>query len=162
MSAEPIAMDLSASDTAIKNKINTILDGWERDGYGRWWLIKQGNSFEIFCIENGESLETTGDELTSLLASVTDIDNQIQKQQKKRPIEINGPSTTKSRGRPLDPIVAQRRDRLVEMAEQSQPATVRQLYYLAETGGLVPKAENGYRQVQHDVLLLRRDGRIPL
>ena len=51
MSAEPIAMDLSASDTAIKNKINTILDGWERDGYGRWWLIKQGNSFEIFCIE---------------------------------------------------------------------------------------------------------------
>ena len=76
------------------------------------------------------------------------------------PPPFSGASTIKSRGRPLDPAVARRRDRLVEMAEQSQPATVRQLYYLAETEGLVQKSETGYRQVQHDVLLLRRHGRI--
>jgi hypothetical protein len=74
---------------------------------------------------------------------------------------FNGATTIKSRGRPLDANVSRRRRRLVEMAEQSQPATVRQLYYLAETEEMVPKSENGYRQVQHDLLLLRRGGSVP-
>ncbi len=76
---------------------------------------------------------------------------------------INGASPTKSkrRGRPKDPAVEGRRKALIEIVKTTQPATVRQIFYLAEIRGLVPKSEEGYRHVQHDLVLLRREGRIP-
>ena len=56
--------------------------------------------------------------------------------------------------------MANRRDQITELAERFQPASVRQLYHQAETLELVSKTENGYRQVQHDILILRQQGRI--
>lgn len=54
---------------------------------------------------------------------------------------------------------------LLDLAEQHQPCTVRQLYYLAISTGLVPKDVGGrktsYKLVQEGVLLLRERGRMP-
>ena len=101
------------------------------------------------------------DDLGGILSLLEEIDQGVRTDAAARAAAINGPSTTKSRGRPKDPVVARRRDRLVDLADRMQPATVRQLYYLAETEELVTKSESGYRQVQHDLLLLRREGRVP-
>jgi hypothetical protein len=83
---------------------------------------------------------------------------------KRRPSGISDASTTNSpgrgRGRPLSPEVTERRRRLTEMAEEFQPATIRQLYYQAEVAGLVPKTDAGYRAVQHDLLVLRQQGAV--
>ena len=77
---------------------------------------------------------------------------------------INNASTIDSpsrrRGRPLGPVVTERRRRITEMAERFQPAAVRQLYYQAEVAKLVPKTDGGYRLVQHDILVLRQQGNI--
>lgn len=54
-----------------------------------------------------------------------------------------------------------RHDRLVELAGEHHPCSVRNLYYRAVVDGLVPKTRNGYMKVQRAVLDLRRDGRIP-
>jgi hypothetical protein len=75
---------------------------------------------------------------------------------------INGACTTKSparaRGRPLNPKVTDRRNRVAEMAEELQPATIRQVCYQAEVRGLIPKTELGFRRAQHDLLILRQQG----
>ena len=52
-------------------------------------------------------------------------------------------------------------DRLVELANEHGPITVRGLYYRATVLGLVAKTEHGYEQVARRVLFLRRSGRIP-
>jgi hypothetical protein len=57
--------------------------------------------------------------------------------------------------------VEQRRDTFHNLVEEAQPATVRQIYYLATVAGLVPKTENGYNIVQTDLTLMRRTGDFP-
>jgi hypothetical protein len=57
--------------------------------------------------------------------------------------------------------VERRRDAFHDLVEGAQPATVRQIYYLATVAGLVPKTENGYNIVQTDLTLMRRSGALP-
>jgi hypothetical protein len=57
--------------------------------------------------------------------------------------------------------VERRRAAFYDLVEGAQPATVRQIYYLATVAGLVPKTENGYNIVQTDLTLMRRTGDLP-
>jgi hypothetical protein len=52
-------------------------------------------------------------------------------------------------------------DRLLALAEEHQPLTVRGGFYLYSTRGFVVKTEAGYDQVQRDLLKLRRTERMP-
>jgi len=56
----------------------------------------------------------------------------------------------------------ERAEFLIEYAETHGPVTVRQLYYQAETAGLpgIDKTESSYGKVQHQVLMLRRAGKL--
>lgn len=54
-----------------------------------------------------------------------------------------------------------RYDRLVELADEHHPCSVRNLYYRAVVDGLVDKTNNDYVKIQRAALKLRRDGRIP-
>lgn len=54
-----------------------------------------------------------------------------------------------------------RRARILEIARQHQPSSVRHIYYVATTEGIVPKTDSGYNKVQRDVLYLRRAGILP-
>jgi hypothetical protein len=47
------------------------------------------------------------------------------------------------------------------VAAAERPCTIRGVFYRVMSQGLVPKTENGYRQVQNRVLLMRREGVIP-
>ncbi|HUN44132.1 MAG TPA: hypothetical protein VMU81_27890 [Acetobacteraceae bacterium] len=141
----------------IKLQLDALIDGWHADGLGRGQLIRNGDTYELYC--DGEWL--AAGRLPDLWEYASQLDSRARAQTPKAASPFNGASTKKSRGRPPDPCVAGRRKRLCQMAEQSQPATVRQLYYLAETEELVPKSDSGYRRVQHDLLLLRRDGAVP-
>lgn len=58
--------------------------------------------------------------------------------------------------------MAELRDALYEIVADNQPATVRGVFYLASSFGVVPKTENeGYRPVQRELLKMRREGYIP-
>jgi hypothetical protein len=65
------------------------------------------------------------------------------------------------RARSTKAEVERRRTAFYDLVEGAQPATVRQIYYLATVAGLVPKTENGYAIVQHDLTLMRRTGDLP-
>lgn len=74
---------------------------------------------------------------------------------------VNGARTIK-RGRRTKSEVADLREALYEIVAENQPATVRGIFYLAETAGLVPKDDTkGYRPVQRELLKMRREGLIP-
>jgi hypothetical protein len=47
---------------------------------------------------------------------------------------------------------------ITDLTEQFHRMTVRQCFYQGETLGVVDKSEGGYRQVQHQVLRMRREG----
>jgi hypothetical protein len=51
-----------------------------------------------------------------------------------------------------------RREALLEIIENGHPMTVRQVFYQAIVHGIVEKEESGYRKVQTDLVLMRRDG----
>jgi hypothetical protein len=54
------------------------------------------------------------------------------------------------------------RDGLLEIVMKNLPVTVRGVFYLAESAGLVPKDDaKGYRPVQRELLKMRREGGIP-
>ncbi|MEX2454473.1 MAG: hypothetical protein WD470_07205 [Rhodospirillaceae bacterium] len=57
--------------------------------------------------------------------------------------------------------VQQRRDAIYAIVEVQQPMSVRQVFYQASVHGIVEKAESGYRKVQTDLTLMRRDGTLP-
>ena len=57
--------------------------------------------------------------------------------------------------------MAQRLDQVATLAEEHQPASVRNIYYRAVVAGIVPKTQSGYHQVQRALTTLRRDGRVP-
>lgn len=57
--------------------------------------------------------------------------------------------------------VEQRRQALVRIVARMRPMTVRQVFYQATSvHGLVEKTEAGYRQIQNDLVLLRRAKRL--
>jgi hypothetical protein len=57
--------------------------------------------------------------------------------------------------------LAERREKLVAIVESAQPATVRQIFYLASVRGIITKDESGYDRIQGDLLAMRREGRLP-
>lgn len=65
------------------------------------------------------------------------------------------------RRRPTATEMEHRRATIVELAREAQPVSVRGIYYRAVVAGLVPKNQNGYAQVQRQVLDLRRAGVLP-
>jgi hypothetical protein len=48
-----------------------------------------------------------------------------------------------------------------EFERQQPPMTVRQVFYRMSAAGVVPKTENGYRQVQYALVAMRQRGVIP-
>ena len=50
------------------------------------------------------------------------------------------------------------RDAVGELTGEYQRMTVRQVFYALEVRGVVPKTEAGYRQVQNQMLVMRREG----
>ncbi len=144
----------------VQRQVADILAGWERDGFGRYGLQWRDGALEVVSYGSGEVI-ADDDDLGGILSLLEEIDQGVRADAAARAAAFSSASPTKSRGRPKDPAVARRRDRLVELAEQSQPATVRHLYYIAETEGLVVKSEKGCRRVQNDLLLLRRGKRVP-
>ena len=75
----------------------------------------------------------------------------------KRLIEIAG-----YQGRATGDEMEERRDKLLEIVEQSQPMTVRQVFYQATVHGIVEKEETGYDKIQPILATMRRDGTLPL
>jgi hypothetical protein len=116
---------------------------------------------------DGDQAGEFGD-LSEILDQIACWDERLTEEQRLAPtlpsFPISGASTTNSRGRRgrrPDPKVTARREQFAELAEKFQPATVRQVYYLAESRDIVPKDETkGYRSVQRDLVLLRQSGRV--
>ena len=48
-----------------------------------------------------------------------------------------------------------------KLSTNAQPATVRQIFYLASVRGIVTKDEGGYDRVQIDLVEMRRSGQLP-
>jgi hypothetical protein len=73
-----------------------------------------------------------------------------------------GARTIKRRGRRTKAEMEALRETLYQIVAQNAPATVRGIFYLASSAGVVPKTENeGYRPVQRELLKMRREGLIP-
>jgi hypothetical protein len=73
---------------------------------------------------------------------------------------VYGSRTTK-RHRAGKTDVEARRQALYRIVFDQKPMTVRQVFYRATVANLVPKTEQGYRQVQHDLSEMRRDRVLP-
>jgi hypothetical protein len=73
---------------------------------------------------------------------------------------VLGPRTTKS-GRPLASQTIAIREALEELEYEFEQMTVRGAFYALTVRGVVDKTEAGYRQVQRQALLARREGRMP-
>jgi hypothetical protein len=75
--------------------------------------------------------------------------------------EFSGATTKKRRGRPKGAISAKTRelrDAVDELTRKFERMTVRQIFYALEVAEIVPKTEAGYRQVQTQILAMRRQG----
>jgi hypothetical protein len=57
--------------------------------------------------------------------------------------------------------VEERRAKLMEIVAAGQPMTLRQVFYQATVLGVVEKSETGYKRVQADLTLLRKNGELP-
>jgi hypothetical protein len=68
----------------------------------------------------------------------------------------------KRRPRATKAEMEERAEFLIAYAEEHSPVSVRQLYYQAETADLpgIDKTESSYGKIQHQVLMLRRAGRL--
>jgi hypothetical protein len=69
------------------------------------------------------------------------------------------PSARKS-GRPLAPQTIAIREAMHELTAEQDRMTVRGVFYALTVRGVVEKTESGYRQVQRQALLMRREGRL--
>ncbi len=78
------------------------------------------------------------------------------------PTAVYPASPIKRRRRGTSSEMEERARFLIAYAREHQPVTVRGLYYQAEVAGVpgIDKTENSYNKVQHQVLQLRRQGRI--
>lgn len=72
--------------------------------------------------------------------------------------QLLSPRTRKSMGRPLGETALAIRDTVSELTNKYDRMTVRQCFYALEVAGVVEKTEGGYRQVQAQVLRMRREG----
>jgi hypothetical protein len=64
-------------------------------------------------------------------------------------------------GRPLAARTLAIRAAVLDQVERYERMTVRQVFYQLESSGVVEKTEGGYRQVQAQVLKMRREGLLP-
>lgn len=77
-------------------------------------------------------------------------------------MSVYGARTVNERGRRTKAEMEALREALYEIVAENEPVTVRGVFYLAETAGLVPKDDTtGYRPVQRELLKMRREGLIP-
>jgi hypothetical protein len=76
--------------------------------------------------------------------------------------DIYGARTLKKRKRRTKAEMEALRETLYEIVAENAPATVRGIFYLASSAGVVPKTENeGYRPVQRELLKMPRERVIP-
>lgn len=76
--------------------------------------------------------------------------------------EVHRPSTKNLGGRPLGQKTLAIRDAVIELTDEFEVMTVRQIFYQLVSRGVVPKTENGgYRPVQTQVLKMRRERLLP-
>ena len=74
---------------------------------------------------------------------------------------VNGARTIK-RSRRTKAEVDELREALRKIVMENEPVTVRGVFYLASSAGLIPKDDTkGYRPVQRELLKMRREGIIP-
>ena len=71
------------------------------------------------------------------------------------------PNKKATRHRVTKTGLVDRRAALLEIVRAAQPATVRQIFYLASVRGIVAKDEGGYSRVQIDLVDMRRSGQLP-
>jgi hypothetical protein len=72
------------------------------------------------------------------------------------------PSSIKpTRHRATRDEVERRRHGLYGIVHEGRPMTVRQVFYQATVHGFVEKTEDGYRKVQSDLTIMRREGFLP-
>jgi hypothetical protein len=71
------------------------------------------------------------------------------------------PTTKKSRGRPVAAQTIAIRDAIIALQDEFDQVTVRGAFYQLTTKGVVEKTEAGYRQVQRQALLMRRENLLP-
>lgn len=77
-------------------------------------------------------------------------------------MSVYGARTINKRVRRTRAEIQELRDALLEIVEANEPVTVRGVFYLATSSGLVPKDNaKGYRPVQRELLKMRREGIIP-
>lgn len=75
------------------------------------------------------------------------------------PADISRASASKSRGRPLAAKTLAIRTAVLDLTDEFDVMTVRQIFYALTVRGVVPKDEDaGYRPVQTQVLKMRREG----
>ena len=75
---------------------------------------------------------------------------------------VYGARTIKKRGRRTKAEMEALREALYEIVAENQPVTVRGIFYLASSAGVVIKDDaQGYRPVQREILKMRREGIIP-
>lgn len=74
---------------------------------------------------------------------------------------IQCPSARKSAGRPLGAQAQAIRTAVLDLQDRYDRMTVRQVFYALEVAGTVEKTEGGYRQVQKQVLTMRREELLP-
>jgi hypothetical protein len=76
-------------------------------------------------------------------------------------ILIGIPNKKPKRHRATKTGLIDRRAAILEIVRDAQPATVRQVFYLASVRGFVTKDDSGYDRVQGDLLAMRRGGQLP-
>ncbi len=76
-------------------------------------------------------------------------------------ILIGIPNKKPQRHRVTKSGLIERREAIFGIVRAAQPATVRQIFYLASVRSIVAKDESGYDRVQGDLLAMRREGQLP-
>jgi hypothetical protein len=74
---------------------------------------------------------------------------------------IPGARTKNPIGRPVAAQTLAIRQAVLDLMETFEVMTVRQAFYALTVAGVVEKTEAGYRQVQRQILLMRRNGMLP-
>jgi hypothetical protein len=148
-----LAPDDEADAEFILTTIRNIIEDWVETNTNSPVVLRVGDGGVCRLYLDNESVlheTSTASDMLHFVLAVS----------RKTSARINGACTTnspaRSRGRPLDPEVAERREWVAETTERLQPASVRQIAYQAEVAGLIPKTENGFRRIQHDLLILRQ------
>ena len=73
--------------------------------------------------------------------------------------DFSCPSAQKARrGRPLGQTARNIRAAVDDLTDRYERMTVRQVFYALEVAGVVAKTEGGYRQVQQQLVVMRREG----